>query len=227
MTERRRILLVDDHAIVCEGYRSLLQKQPELSVVGSAADGGEAYRLYKSTQPDLVIMDLTMPGMGGIEGIRRIRMWDSAARVLVLTMHESAAFAIQAFRAGARGYVTKSSPPQTLVQAVFEVLAGRTALSPDIDHALALSRVSEQPAAVDVLSPREFEVLRMLLAGRTGDEIAATLHLSPKTVANTRYLMRGKLGVTSDIDLMRLAIQQGLLAGCDHAMQAGREAQDT
>lgn len=227
MSTGRTILLVDDHAIVCEGYRLLLEKQPGLRVVGSAGDGGEAYRLYKSTRPDLVIMDLTMPGMGGIEGIRRIRMWDPAARILVLTMHESVAFAVQAFRAGARGYVTKSSPPQTLVQAVFEVFAGRTATSPDIDHALALSRVAGQPAAVEVLSPREFEVLRMLLAGRTGSEIAATLHLSPKTVANTRYLIRGKLGVASDFELMRLAVQQGLLVEYDRVTEAGSQCWDT
>ena len=211
MSGERTILLVDDHAIVCEGYRSLLQKQPGLRVVGSAGDAGEAYRLFKSLRPDLVIMDLTMPGMGGIEGIRRFRAWNPAARILVLTMHESAAFAVQAFRAGARGYVTKSSPPQALVQAAFEVLAGRTALSPDIDHALALSRLSGQPAAAEILSPREFEILRMLLDGRSADEIAAALYLSPKTVANTRTLIRGKLGVGSDIALMRLAMAQGLL----------------
>ncbi|HTW29000.1 MAG TPA: response regulator transcription factor [Acetobacteraceae bacterium] len=211
MSGERTILLVDDHAIVCEGYRSLLQKQPGLRVAGSAGDAGEAYRLFKSLRPDLVIMDLTMPGMGGIEGIGRIRAWDPAARILVLTMHESAAFAVQAFRAGARGYVTKSSPPQALVQAAFEVLAGRTALSPDIDHALALSRLSGQPAAAEILSPREFEILRMLLDGRSADEIAAALYLSPKTVANTRTLIRGKLGVGSDIALMRLAMAQGLL----------------
>ena len=104
-----------------------------------------------------------------------------------------------------------SRAPATLVHAVFELLAGRIALSPDIDHALALSRLAG-PAAADVLSPREFEVLRLLLAGNTADQIAATLHLSPKTVANTRYLIKGKLGVGSDIELMRLALKQGLLA---------------
>ncbi|WP_315778672.1 response regulator transcription factor [Bradyrhizobium sp. SZCCHNPS1003] len=205
------ILLVDDHAVVREGYRSMLQKQPGLRVVAEAADGAEAYRLFKEVRPDLVIMDLTMPGVGGIEGIRRIRQWDRSARILVFTMHENAGFAVQAIRAGARGYVTKSSPPETLVHAVMDVLAGRIAISPDIDHELALSRLSGERAAADVLSAREFEVMQMLLAERTTDEIASALHLSPKTVANLHSLIKDKLGVASDIELVRLALRQGLL----------------
>ncbi|WP_315752749.1 MULTISPECIES: response regulator transcription factor [unclassified Bradyrhizobium] len=205
------ILLVDDHAVVREGYRSMLQKQPGLRVVAEAADGAEAYRLFKEVRPDLVIMDLTMPGVGGIEGIRRIRQWDRSARILVFTMHENAGFAVQAIRAGARGYVTKSSPPETLVRAVMDVLAGHIAISPDIDHELALSRLAGERAAADVLSAREFEVMQMLLAERTTDEIASALHLSPKTVANLHSLIKDKLGVASDIELVRLALRQGLL----------------
>ncbi len=206
------IMLVDDHAIVREGYRALLQKQPRLKVIAEAADGAEAYRLYKEVSPDLLIIDLTMPGLGGIEALKRIRQWDKNARILVFTMHQNAAYALQAIRAGAKGYVTKSSPPQALLDAVFDILKGRTALSPDIDHELALSRLADEPNAVDVLSPREFEVLRMLLAEKSSDDIAETLHISPKTVANTRYQIKNKLGVASDIELVRLALRQGLLA---------------
>jgi two-component system, NarL family, invasion response regulator UvrY len=208
----RKILLVDDHAIVREGYRSILQKQPGLVVVAEAADGAEAYRLFKETRPDLVIMDLTMPGFGGIEAIRRLRQWDWAARVLVFTMHQNAAFAVQAIRAGAKGYVTKMSPPEALVRAVFDVLAGRIALSPDIDHELALSRLADETLAADVLTAREFEVLRLLLDERTTEQIAEALHISPKTVANLRYLIKSKLGVSSDIELVRLALRQRILA---------------
>jgi two-component system, NarL family, invasion response regulator UvrY len=208
-------MLVDDHAIVREGYRSILQKQPRLRVVAEAADGAEAYRLFKETRPDLVIMDLTMPGVGGIEGIRHIRQWDPAARILVFTMHQNAAFAVQAIRAGARGYVTKMSPPEALLHAVFDVLDGRIALSPDIDHELALSRLADDSSAADLLTAREFEVLRLLLAEKTTEEIAGLLHLSPKTVANLRTLIKGKLGVGSDIELVRLALRQGLLAQPD------------
>ncbi len=208
----RTIMLVDDHAIVREGYRSVLQKQPGLRVVAEAADGAEAYRLFKDVRPDLVIMDLTMPGIGGVDAIRRIRQWDPHACVLVFTMHQNAAFAVQAIRAGARGYVTKTSPPEALIRAVFDILAGRIALSPDIDHELALNRIAEAPVAADILTAREFEILRMLLAEQTTDDIAETLHLSPKTVANLRYLIKSKLGVGSDIELVRLALRQGLLA---------------
>jgi len=129
----RSILLVDDHAVVREGYRSVLQKQPGLSVVAEATDGEEAYRLFKAHTPDLVIMDLSLPGIGGIEAIRRIRQWDKQARILVFTMHQNAAFAVQAIRAGAMGYVTKTSPPEALVKAVMEILAGKIAISPDIE----------------------------------------------------------------------------------------------
>ncbi len=209
------IMLVDDHAVVREGYRSVLQKQPGLRVVAEASDGAEAYRLYKSTAPDLVIMDLSMDGVGGIEAIRRIRQWDSTARILAFTMHQNAAFAVQAIRAGARGYVTKTSPPEALVRAVMEVLAGRIAFSPDIDHELALSRLAEETAATDVLTPREFEVLRLLLAERTTVQIADTLHLSPRTVANIHSLIKDKLGVGSDIELVRLALRQGILTDTD------------
>jgi len=213
----RTILLVDDHAVVREGYRAVLQKQPGLKVVAEASDGVEAYRRFKEVRSDLVIMDLAMPGIGGIEAIRRIRQWDRAAKILVFTMHQNAAFAVQAIRAGARGYVTKTSPPETLVQAVMDVLAGKIAISPDIDHELALSRLGGETVAADVLTPREFEVLRLLLAEQTSDEIAETLHLSPKTVANLHCLIKDKLGVGSDIELVRLALRQGILTQGDCA----------
>lgn len=212
MSGSATIMLVDDHAVVREGYRSLLQKQPGLRVVAEAGDGAEAYRLFKAARPGLVIMDLSMPGFGGIEAIRRIRQWDAAARILVFTMHQNAAYAVQAIRAGARGYVTKSSPPDALVRAIFEVLQGKVALSADVDHELALSRLAEAPAATDVLTPREFEVLRLLLAEKTTAEIAGTLNLSQKTVANTHYLIKSKLGIASDIQLVLLALRQGILA---------------
>jgi len=211
----RTILLVDDHAVVREGYRAMLQKQAGLRVVAEASDGAEAYRLFKETAPDLVIMDLSMPGIGGIEAVRRIRQWDKRAKILVFTMHQNAAFAIQAIRAGASGYVTKTSPPETLVHAVMDVFAGKVAISPDIDHELALSRLAGETAAVDVLTAREFEVLRLLLAEKTTNEIADMLHISPKTVANLHSLIKDKLGVGSDIELVRLALRQGLLTQLD------------
>jgi DNA-binding NarL/FixJ family response regulator len=126
-------------------------------------------------------------------------------------MHQNAAYAVQTIRAGARGYVTKSSPPEALVRAIFDVLQGKIALSADIDHELALSRLAEAPPATDVLTPREFEILRLLLAEKTAAEIATTLNLSQKTVANIHYLIKSKLGVASDIQLVLLAMRQGIL----------------
>ena len=207
-----RVMLADDHAIVREGYRSLLQKQDHLRVVAEAGDGADAYRVYKEARPDLVIMDVSMPGIGGVEAIRRIRQWDGSARILVFTMHQSAAYAVQAIKAGARGFVTKSNPPDALLRAIGEVMAGRIALSPDIDHELAMNRLAGEPSAVDALSPREFEILQMLLAEKSVDDIAETLHISVKTAANTRYLIRSKLGVASDIELVRLALRQRIIA---------------
>jgi len=156
-----------------------------------------------------------MPGIGGIEAIRRMRQWDKRARILVFTMHQNAGFAVQAIRAGARGYVTKTSPPETLVKAVMDVLAGGIAVSPDIDHELALNRLVGETVAADVLTAREFEVLRMLLAEKTAEEIAAVLHISPKTVANLHSLIKDKLGVNSDIELVRLALRQKILTQID------------
>jgi DNA-binding NarL/FixJ family response regulator len=210
-----RVMLVDDHAIVREGYRALLHKQNRLQVVAEAGNGADAYRVYKEVKPDLVIMDLSMPGIGGVEAIRRIRQWDNSARILVFTMHQSAAYAVQAIKAGARGFVTKSNPPEALLHAIAEVMAGRIALSPDIDHELAINRLAGEPSAADALSPREFEILRLLLAEKSLEEIAETLHISSKTAANTRYLIRAKLGVASDIELVRLALRQRIIAAED------------
>ena len=212
---RTRVMLADDHAIVREGYRALLQKQNRLQVVAEAENGADAYRIYKEAKPDLVIMDISMPGIGGVEAIRRIRQWDHAARILVFSMHQNASYAIQAIKAGARGFVTKSSPPEALLRAIAEVMAGRIALSADIDHELAINHLAGEPQAVDTLSPREFEVLRMLLAEKSVDDIAETLHISVKTAANTRYLIRAKLGVGSDIELVRLALRQRIIAAED------------
>ena len=135
----------------------------------------------------------------------------AALEFLVFTMHQNAAYAVQAIRAGAKGYVTKSSPPDALLRAAFDVLQGRIALSADIDHELALSHIADAPTATDVLTPREFEILRLLLAERTTEDIASSLCLSPKTVANTRYLIKSKLGAASDIELVLVALRQGIL----------------
>jgi len=206
-----RVLIVDDHAIVREGYRSLLAKHEGLQVVGEACDAASAYQCYKDTRPDVVIMDISMPGRGGIDAIGHIRELDAHARVLVFTMHSGAAYALQAFRAGAKGYVTKSSPPDLLVRAVRDVAEGRLAVCPEISEALAVDRVQEEKTRLHGLSPREFEIFRMILDAKSTDEIAAALNLSRKTVANYHYAIKSKLALDSDIELLYFGLRQGLV----------------
>jgi two-component system, NarL family, invasion response regulator UvrY len=216
-----RVLLVDDHAVVREGYRTLLSKHEGLKVVGEACDARSAYQSYKDTQPDVVIMDISMPGRGGIDAIEHIRRRDPHARILVFTMHSGAAYALQAFRAGAKGYVTKSSPPDLLVSAVRDVAEGRLAICPEISEVLALNRVQEEKTRLEDLSPREFEIFRMILDARSTDEIASALNVSRKTVANYHYAIKSKLGVASDIELLYFGLRQGLVGPVSPAADAG------
>lgn len=207
-----RILLVDDHAIVREGYRSLLQKQPGLEIAAEAADGLEAYARFKECDPDLVIMDLSLPGQGGLEVIARIRQRRPDARILVFSMHQHPGFAIQAARAGALGYVTKSSAPDVLIRAIHDVHQGRHTLSADIAQALALEKLAGDRIALEELTTREFEILRLLAEARPTEDIARLLHISPKTVLNFHYLIKRKLGVANDIELTRLAIRMNVIS---------------
>lgn len=211
ISSKIRILLVDDHVIVRHGYRTLLEKLPDIEIAGEAADATEAYACFQDVRPDVVIMDISMPGASGIEAIGHILRRDSNARVLVFTMHQNPAFVIQATRAGALGYITKSSAPDVLIRAVYEVHGGRRVLSPDIAQVVAISKLRGEPVPLGELSPREFEILQLLVGGRTPQEIAQFLHLSPKTVANGHYEIKRKLGVKSDIELVRLALRLQVL----------------
>ena len=205
-----RLLLVDDHAIVRAGYRHLLERQPRFAVVGEAASADQAYVLFRQLQPDIVVTDLALPGASGLDLIQRIVRAGGRARLLVFSMHASPDIALAALRAGALGYVTKSSPPDVLLRAIDDVLAGRQVLSPDIAQALALARLQGQPRPLEQLTPREFDVLCMLVSPAKVPDIAQRLHLSPKTVQNLHYQIKHKLGVDSDIELTRLALSWGL-----------------
>lgn len=211
MMESIRVLLVNDHAVVRQGYRRLIEMHRDISVVSEAEDAASGYRAFKESAPDVVVVDISMPGRGGIDLVRQIRQRNSAARILIFTMHASATYAQQAFRAGARGYVTKSSPPDLLVSAIRSIYSGRPALCPEINEAIATSRLCTDASAIDELSPREFEILRMILDAKTTDEIASAFNLSPKTVANYHYEIKSKLRVRSDIELVYLCMQQGLV----------------
>lgn len=205
------ILLVDDHAIVREGYRALLAKQTGLQVIAEAEDGIQAYQRFKEYAPDIVITDLSLPGIGGLELISRIKQRCPQAKILVFSMHQNPNFALQASRAGALGYVTKSSSPDVLLRAIFEAHAGRHVLSPDIAQALALEKLGNERMALETLTVREFELLRLLVEARPPEDIAKILNISPKTVCNCHYLIKRKLGVSSDIELTRLAIRLNVI----------------
>ncbi len=207
-----RVLLVDDHAVVREGYRRLIEKHEGIEVVAEANDAAAAYKAFKASKPDVVIADISMPGRGGIDLVRQIRQLDPYARIIMFTMHADATYAQQSFRAGARGYITKSSPPDVLVAAIRNVSAGRTALCDEINGVIAASRLIDDVSPIDALSPREFEILRMILNAKSTEEIAGEFHLSPKTVANHHYAIKSKLGVQSDIELVYACMKQGLVA---------------
>ncbi len=211
MPDGVRVLLVDDHAVVREGYRRLIEKHEGFAVVAEAGDASSGYKAFKDVRPDVVIVDISMPGRGGIDLVRQIRQLDPNARILIFTMHANAIYAQQAFRAGARGYVTKSSPPEVLVSAVRSIYAGRPALCAEINQIIATSRLMEDVAVADALSPREFEILRMILDAKSTEEIASAFNLSPKTVANHHYAIKSKLGVQSDIELVYFCMRQGLV----------------
>jgi DNA-binding NarL/FixJ family response regulator len=205
------ILLVDDHAIVREGYRSLLQKQAGLEVIAEACDGNEAYEKYKEHQPEIVITDITMPGQSGLKVIEKIKQYNSQAKLLVFSMHENPSFAIQATRAGAMGYITKSSDPQELIRAIQDVHQNKYTLSADIAQALAIEQVGQERSVLNELTVREFEILRLLLDAKSTSDIADLLNISPKTVSNSHYIIKKKLGVSSDIELTRLGIKMNLV----------------
>lgn len=205
------IMLVDDHAIVREGYRSLLQKQPDFEVICEACDGNEAYTHYKAHQPDVVVMDISLPGQSGLKAIERIRQYDPRARILVFSMHQNPSFALQATRAGALGYITKSSEPEALIRAISQVAAYKHTLSADIAQALAMEKLGQEQSALDELTVREFEILRLLVDAKSNQAIADLLNISPKTVSNSHYIIKKKLGVSSDIELTRLAIKMNLV----------------
>ena len=207
-----RVMLVDDHAIVLEGYRRLLAKQEGFEVVAEAQDSVAAYRSFKELAPDVAIIDISMPGRGGIDLCRQLRQRDASARIVVFTMHQSAAVAMQAFQAGAKAYVTKSSPPMLLVTAIREAFAGRPFISSDVSKELALASVTANTSALSSLSPREFEILRLILEARSVAEIAAALNISVKTVNNYHYLIKHKLDVATDIELLYLGLRHGLVA---------------
>jgi two-component system, NarL family, invasion response regulator UvrY len=205
------VLLVDDHAVVREGYSRLLERHGDIKVIGEAGDAATAHSLFCCLNPQIVVMDISMPGTSGIEAMRRMLLYKPRARVLVFSMHEDVIFVRRALQAGAFGYVTKASAPNVLVQAIHTIASGKRYLSPEIAQKLALRDFATDKDAVGSLSAREFEVLRLLTQGQSIREIAQSLGLNAKTVANHQSVIKQKLGAESAIQLLTRAGQLGLV----------------
>lgn len=206
-----RVLLVDDHAVVRTGYRTLLQGSPGIEIVGEAGNGEGACRDYSALEPDVTIMDLSLPGIGGLEAIRRIVGRHPDARILVFSMHEDTVFVEQALQAGARGYLSKRADPQALLHAVKVISRGEIYIEPEMAQNLAFQKTRGRSTPFSSLTTREFEIFCLLAEGMTTTDIAERLSLSYKTVANYSTQIRAKLEVGSVAELARLAIRHGLV----------------
>jgi two-component system invasion response regulator UvrY len=207
-----RILLVDDHAVVRTGFRLLLQSLADMQIVAEADSGEAACQRYLELTPDVVVMDLAMPGMGGLEALRRIRARDPQARILALSAHDDPVHARRALKEGALGFLSKRSAPEALVEAVTAVNAGRRYIDIRLAQKLALAEIegAARPP-IERLSEREFEVFIRLARGATVQKIAEDLKLSASTIGTHLYNIKQKLEVTNQSELTLLAIRHGII----------------
>ncbi len=209
-----RILIVDDHPLFRRGLVDMLRDEPGLEVCGEAADAAATWREIERSQPQLVILDLSLPGSDGLELLKCIRARHPALRILVLSMHDESVYAARTLRAGAQGYVQKHEPPATIIAAVHEILAGRMHVSDSVQERLleGMVRTEPRPAgpSLDGLSDRELEVLNLLGEGKTTAQIAAALHLSKKTVQSHREHLKLKLRLKNAPELVRYAVEARL-----------------
>ena len=211
MGKKTTIILVDDHAVVRAGVRRLLEQEPLFEVIGEAESGEKAYQIFGELKPDVMVMDLSMPGMGGLESIRRILMRYEKAKILVLSMHEDLSFANQALKLGAKGYLTKNTLADDLVKSIETVTQGDVFLSDEIAKKMAMQSISGNQDPVHELSAREFEIFRLLAEGFDIDAIASTLNISSKTVSNYQTMIKQKLNINTPIELIRYAIKVGVI----------------
>jgi two-component system invasion response regulator UvrY len=205
------ILLADDHAIVRMGFRLLLETAGKCRVVGEAASGEETCSLYFKLNPDVLVIDIAMPGIGGLEAMNRILARDPGARILVLSAHEDTSYPRRAMQAGALGYLSKRGAPAQLLQAVSTVARGATYIEPGIAQRLAVQGLKGPQGPVDTLSEREFEVFVHLAGGKSVAQIAELLSLSPRTIGTHLYNIKQKLRAQNAAELTLIALRAGLL----------------
>lgn len=207
-----RILLADDHEVVRAGYRRLLENTQDIEVVAEVASGEDAYRRYCELHPDVVVMDLTMPGMSGLEASRRILAHDDSAKILVFSVHENEVMLNRALDLGVLGYISKRSASQVMIEAVRQVAAGEIYVGQEMMPYLLRRKTSPDSGSLSCLSPREFEVFCLLADGKAVNDIAGLLNLSPKTVGHHATHVKNKLGISDITGLTRLAIRMGIMA---------------
>ncbi len=205
------VMLVDDHAVVRMGFKMLLESDADMKVTAEAESGEQAIQRYVEYKPDVVVMDITMPGIGGLEAIERILAKDSTAKILVLSAHEDSVHPKRVLNAGAMGYLTKRSAAEELIKAIRTVASGKKYLEASVAQQMAIQQLSGDQNPVDVLSPREFEVFMALAKGKTTNEIAETLFLSPRTVGTHLYNIKQKLNASNSAEIALIAMRSGLL----------------
>lgn len=212
MTESIKVLLVDDHAVVRTGYRLLLSQSKSVNEVVEAETGEQAYQMYFKHQPQAVVMDLSLPGMSGLACIRKIISRDPLAKILVFSIHDEPVYVTRALEAGAKGYITKSSASEMLIEAVYSIAQGKQFIEPEIQQRISAEQPVAEQSILSELSAREFEVFCLIAKGYTAQEVANTLFLSTKTVANYSTHIKAKLNVKTTSELTRLAYQYGVFA---------------
>lgn len=205
------VMLVDDHAVVRMGFRLLLEGSRDITVLGEAESGEEAVRRFAELKPDVVVMDISMPGIGGLEAIERILAKQPGTRILVLSAHEDAMHARRVLKGGAAGYLTKRSAAEELIHAIGLVHQGKTYLEPGIAQQMAMQQLSGERNPVDTLSEKEFKVFLALAKGKSVQDIAEVMSLSPRTVGTHLYNIKQKLGASNSAELAIIAIRAGLI----------------
>jgi DNA-binding NarL/FixJ family response regulator len=211
--KRIKVILVDDHAVVRAGYKILLKSIDSINIIAETGTGEEAVNLAAELSPDVVVMDISLPGMNGIEAIRRIVFQNHNIKVLVFSMHEEVVFIERALQAGAIGYMTKSSDPQLLSKAIQSVSLGKKYIDEDLKKKMTYehNRSREDDSVLSDLSAREFQIFCLLAEGKNTSEISKELDISYKTVANYSSQIKNKLGVSTVADIARIAIRHNII----------------
>ncbi|HEV7835134.1 MAG TPA: response regulator transcription factor [Caballeronia sp.] len=212
-----RVLIADDHAIVRGGLKQIIATTADIDVVGEAAQGAEVIEKLRTCHVDLLLLDMTMPGISGVDLIRRVRTEDAALPVLVLSIHNEAQVVARAVRAGATGYVTKDSDPDILLAAIRKLAGGGRFIDPKLVDVMVFDTHSSAAAPHEILSDREFQVLHLLAAGKSINAIAEVLVLSAKTISTHKMRIMQKLGIENNAELIRYAIKHGLTSERDRS----------